>query len=264
MAAAIRPENGCGKGRGNSDRDGLGGARPRARTRVKGSVSVGMSLTISVAAPFTAAGAALPSGRCYLIRIPAFSSKCSGLSDLGRELPRPRRPHTPNFQSGGQTSPTASGISRARGCSRHDRSHRDGVQCGDRRPDPAGRAGRPDRVHGRDGRNPRTEVESRATTGGSLMWLSECSSKGLALRRSRRPRVSPDRPSFASETIATMPIEHYRLGEFDHRLLTQEFKVARDFSAMTLVQGQMAYAACRTGSIPTGRCSHHRWAMTLQ
>ena len=92
MAAAIRPENGCGKGRGNSDRDGLGGARPRARTRVKGSVSLGMSLTISVAAPFTTAGAALPSGRCYLIRIPAFSSKCSGLSDLGRELPRPRRP----------------------------------------------------------------------------------------------------------------------------------------------------------------------------
>ena len=59
------------------------------------------------------------------------------------------------------------------------------------------------------------------------------------------------RPSFASETIATMPIEHYRLGEFDHRL-TQVFKVAREL-AMTLVQGLMAYAACRTGSIPTGK-----------
>ena len=142
--------------------------------------STGMSLTISVAAPFTTAGAAFAiPGRYYHERADerASASKCSWLSDPQdvRSLLIDNAATVTRIlcQSGASTTladrTPISAILAAQTWSvrsvHFDRSHRDAVQCGDRRPDPAGRAGRPDRVHGRDGRNPRKLLHQRKPRG---------------------------------------------------------------------------------------------------
>ena len=88
--------------------------------------------------------------------------------------------------------------------------------------------GRPDRVHGRDGRNPASCCIKGSPEGtyrgrkpsydrGSLMWLSECSSGWRFGDLEGHGSLPTDHHSHQKQL-------HYRLGEFDHLLLTQQFK----------------------------------------